>query len=145
MKICLKTYAKQSGFQHAVLNLHERLPERIASPCALSCDFYVENCTNYFLITFKVSGTLDVICQRCLLAFPHEYHRETQLAICTTDALAETLMEHYECIVAQDNEINLTDILTDELYLYSPEKHEDPIDCDSEINQLIGVSGENCL
>ena len=39
-------------------------------------------------------------------------------------------------------EIDLIELLTDELYLFSPEKHEDLADCDSEIRQWISDKSE---
>ncbi len=137
MNICLKTYAKQAGQQHVVVNVQKRLPERISSPCELTCDFHVEALTDYFLVTLEVRSELVITCQRCLGQFQHAYSNQTKLAVCSDDIMAERLMERFECIVAPDHEIDLTDVLADELYLFSPEKHPDYADCDREISQLI--------
>ena len=145
MKICLKTYAKQSGLQHVVIKLQERLPEPIHSPCELSCDFHVVGYGDYYLLTLEVAGELTVSCQRCLQAFQHEYRNKSQLAVCVNDTVAEALMEHFECIVADDDQVDLADLLADELYLFSPEVHDDFASCDTEISQLIGGQDEILL
>lgn len=138
MKICLKTYAKQAGSQTVVVRIQERKPERISSPCELTCIFQVEACTDYYLLTLSVSGTLEIACQRCLGDFKHEYKNQTRLAICGSDVVANDLMASFECIVVNNYQIDLIDIVTDELYLFLPEKHPDIGGCDIEMSGLIG-------
>ena len=145
MKICLKTQAKQSGLQRVVIKLDDRLPERIQSPSELTCNFKVESYDNYHLLTLDVVGELKISCQRCLQAFQHDYCNQTKLAVCVNDTIAEALMEHFECIVADDDQIDLADILADELHLFSPEVHDDFASCDTEISQLIGGQDEILL
>ncbi len=143
MNICLKTQAKQNVPQRMVVKLQDRLPEHISSPCELSCEFQVE-CVggDYYLLTLKVTGSLEIRCQRCLNVFQQDYSHQSQLAICQTDEMAETLMANYECTVANDNQVHLIDILTDDLHLFSPEKHQLFTDCDTEISRLIGGKDE---
>ena len=138
MKICLKTYAKQSGQQRAVIKLQERLPERISHPCELTCDFNVASFDNYFLLTLDIAGAIDVTCQRCLQPFPDDYYNRSTLAVCINDTVAESLMEHFECIVSDDNQVDLADIVADDLHLFSPEKHDNSTDCSVEMSQWIG-------
>ena len=142
MKICLKTYAKQDGPESVVITLQERLPERIICPCDLTCAFHVESYGDYYIVALDVAGTLTVECQRCLQPFQYDYCNQSKLAVCATDAVAETLMEHFECIIAEGDQVDLLDILADELHLFSPEKHEDFNDCNTEISQLIGGHDE---
>lgn len=138
MNICLKTLSKQDELQQVDVSLVERLPETIQSPCELNCEFKIENSGNYYLLKLSVAGVLAINCQRCLGVFHHDYYNQTELAICANDAIAETLMEHFDCIVAEDNQVDLEEIITDELYLFAPEKHENRVDCDTDIAQLIG-------
>lgn len=142
MKICLKTCAKQNERQRAVIKLDERLPEHVLAPSELTCDFHVAHYDDYYLLTLDVSGVLAITCQRCLQVFQHDYSNQTVLAVCATDAIAEPLMEHYECMVVDDEEVDLVDVLTDELYLFSPAKHAFVVDCDDEISQWIGEQNE---
>lgn len=143
MNICLKNAAQQSEPLLAVIKLEKRLPEHIHAPSELTCTFHAINYRNYYLLTLDVVGVLKVTCQRCLHAFQYHYCNQIKLAACKTDAIAETLMEDFECIVIDDDEIDLIEILTDELHLFSREKHENSADCDTEIRQWIGEKDEN--
>lgn len=138
MKICLKTQAKQEQVVCETFTLTERLPARVQGPCELTCELQVEARSDYYLCTLNVNGIITVICQRCLGTFTYSYNNQSKLAVCHNDEIAETLMADYECIVVKHNEIDLIDIVTDELHLFLPEKHENLSDCDHEINALIG-------
>lgn len=142
MKICLTTYAKQSEPECIVLTVKERLPERVIRPCELTCTFHVESCGNYYLLTLDTAGTLMVNCQRCLQVFQYDYSNQCKLAVCVSDIVAESLMEDFECIVAEGDQVDLLDILADELHLFAPEKHDNDADCDTEISRLIRGSNE---
>lgn len=143
MKICLKNAAQQSELQHVVIELQERLPKHIHAPSSLTCAYHAINYKNYYLLRLEVAGVLKVTCQRCLQAFQYDYCNQIMLAACKSDGIAETLMEEFECLVIDDNEIDLIEILTDELHLFSREKHENSADCDTEIRQWIGDKDEN--
>ena len=142
MNICLKTSAKHGEKEQVLITLQERLPERISGPCQLACAFSVVNYDDYYLLKLDIKGTLAVSCQRCLQVFSYDYCNQTELAVCATDSVAEALMEHFECIVAEDDQVNLLDLLADDLHLFSPEKHDDFSDCNTEISQLIGGNDE---
>ena len=137
MKICLKTRAKEAGIQKITVNLHERLPVFVNSACELSCEYQVERNDNYYLLSLRVAGEVDIICQRCLKVFVHPYHNTSQLAVCNDDNNAQALMEHFECLVSIANQVDLTEILTDDLYLFVPQIHPHLSECDSEISRLI--------
>lgn len=138
MNICLKTHAKQTGSRTVAICIQARKPTRVSSPCELTCVFQVEAYPDYYLLTLDVKGTLEIACQRCLADFQQNYTNQTTLAVCSNDAIAETLMASYECIVAKDYQINLIDIVADELHLFLPEKHADFLECDRETSGLIG-------
>ncbi len=142
MNICLKTYVKENEHQHLVVKLEDRLPERILSPCELTCDFHVTGYDDYYLLALDVSAVLTITCERCLHAFQDAYHHQTVVAVCATEAIAEALMEQYECIVALGESVNLVDVLTDDLHLFSPLKHAHIKDCDVEVSQWIGEKHE---
>jgi len=129
MNICLKTHAKQVKSEHIVMHINDRLPVFIHSPCELACEFKVEAHRNYYLLVLNVKGELNLTCQRCMEDFQYAYHNQSQLAVCVSDEVAETLMSSYECILSDENEVNLVDIITDELHLYCPERHEDLTMC----------------
>lgn len=129
MKICLKSHARQKSSETVSLHLKERLPERLSSPCEVTCEFLVEACSDYYLLTTDVRGTFGVTCQRCLEDFQHEYAHQTTLAVCANDLVANDIMSTYDCMVAVDHQINLIDVVTDELNLFLPEKHLDQEVC----------------
>lgn len=138
MKICLKKHAKQMGSRTVQLFIEERKPAYISSPCKVSCEFQVEACQDYYLLTLNVSGAFEITCQRCMEDFQQTYDNQTTLAVCAREDIAETLMTTYECIVAADSQVDIMDIVTDELHLFLPEKHPDPAGCDHEISGFIG-------
>ncbi len=125
MKICLKTQAKQAGHEQVTITIQERLPRHVESVGPLTCQYQLESVDQYYLLTLRVSGELDIVCQRCAGLFRHEHVNETNLAVCANDTIAERLMEHFECIVACNNQIDLVEIVTDDLHLFLPEKHID--------------------
>lgn len=142
MQISLKTYAKQAILEQVNIHLQGRLPEHIQAPAKLTCDVQVEYYNDYYLVTLKVAGVLTIACQRCLNTFEHDYANQTTLAVSMSEDIADSLMTNFECLVAVDDEIDLAEILTDELYLYSPNKHENIMNCDVEIRQWIRDKSE---
>lgn len=139
MLINLKSSAANDGQECVKLVLNERLPEHVNAPCELACQFSVEYLDNYYLVHLNVDARLRITCQRCLKEFKHDYKNQTALAICYSDERAEKLMEQYECIVSAHNEVDLKELLTDELHLYSPAFHRDLKDCDTEISRFISL------
>lgn len=137
MMICLKTQAKQASEQRIAVLLHDRLPSKVSSPVELMCVFKVEAGSDHYLFCYVVSGCVEMTCQRCLGAFQYDYTNHTSLAVCSREDRAEALMAYMDCIVAHDNQISLVDILTDELHLFLPEKHENENECDVEIKAFI--------
>jgi uncharacterized protein len=133
MNICLKTAAAHSASQQVSITVSERLPYHIVSDCTLNCDYFVRAFADYYVLTLEVSGIIPIHCLRCLEVFKYNYSNHTELALCRDEAMAENLMESYECIVCNQDEADLACILTDELHLYVPEKHPDLIDCNHEI------------
>jgi uncharacterized protein len=142
MVINLKVAAKKGIEQSITVDLRERLPENITGPCHLKCDYSVQSQGAYFLLTLKVSGQLALVCQRCLNEFTQAYSNETTLAVCSDDDVANQLMRNYECIVVNNAEVDIIELLTDELYLYSPLHHPEISDC-REVEQFIELKNVN--
>jgi uncharacterized protein len=141
MLINLKTYAAINEQQSLMIEIQDRLPGHLCSPCLINCLFKVKPFKNYYLITLKCDSILTVVCQRCLGEFAHHYSNQTELAICDSDETAENMMSDYECIVS-NSQVNLQELLTDELYLYAPQFHLDFKDCDHETDVFISVNAE---
>ena len=130
------------GTQTVKVELHERLPARIVSPCSLNCQFEVKTCDNYYLLTLNVDAMLKLVCQRCLDEFFYHYLNQTILAVCPTEEMAEKLLEKYESIVSNNSQVDLAELLTDELHLYAPEFHPLIDECNSEAAKFITLEQE---
>jgi uncharacterized protein len=119
------------------LSLSERVPEFIATPCQLHVDYHVEAKDDFYLIYLTASGELIITCQRCMNDFNTAYNNSTVIAVARSEQRAEQLLEHYECIVSSNWQVNLDDIVIDELYLYAPQFHKETTDCDHQINHIL--------
>lgn len=137
MLINLKNCAAKAAPQTVKIKLHERLPARINSPCLVNCQFTVRAVDNYYLMTLDVDVILTITCQRCLDLFSHHYINQTVLAICSTDERAEKMIELYESIVADHNQVDLIELVTDELHLYAPEFHALASECNRAASRFI--------
>ncbi|QMT60483.1 DUF177 domain-containing protein [Legionella sp. PC997] len=132
----LQEMVKQ-GQQTKKVTLSERLPNFITSPCQLDTTYHVEAKEDFYLIHLHVKGDLLIQCQRCLDEFNFPYDNMTVVAVCRNDERAEQILEHYECIVSENLQVSLEDVLIDELHLYAPQFHPRIDDCSSEINQIL--------
>lgn len=137
MLINLKTYSAKEGPQQIKIELDQRLPARIASPCVVNCQFDVKAMDNYYLLTLRSEAMMRISCQRCLDEFSHHYVNQTELAVCNSEEMAEKMLEQYESIVSERNEVDLVELVTDELHLYAPEFHSSTKECDNEASKFI--------
>ena len=129
MRICLKTSAKQGEETRVHVRLSDRLPVWIQSPCDLNCTYQVTPVDGYYLLDLIVDGELPITCQRCLIQKPYTYHYQTQFAVCSNEKQADRLMETFECVMSEGGELDLVEMLTDELYLNSPEMPHEWAEC----------------
>ncbi|CAM2891926.1 metal-binding, possibly nucleic acid-binding protein [Legionella steigerwaltii] len=125
------------GQQTRTVILSERLPNFITTSCQLEVTYHVEAKEDFYLIHLHVKGILPIQCQRCLDEFNFPYDNMTVVAVCRNDERAEQILELYECIVSENLQVSLEDILIDELHLYAPQFHPEINDCSSEINQIL--------
>lgn len=137
MLINLKISALNSEAQHIDVEIMDRLPDFIEQPFLAHCDFTVQSSDDYYLLKLTVNSELTIVCQRCLQRFSHDYTNTTELAFFNSDELAETYINNYECIVIEEPQVDLIDLVTDEIHLYCPEMHLDHRDCDREVDQFI--------
>ncbi|KTC92919.1 MULTISPECIES: YceD family protein [Legionella] len=137
MLINLKTYSVKEGPQQVKIELDQRLPARVGSPCVVNCKFDVKAFDNYYLLTLRAEAMITINCQRCFDEFSHHYVNQTELAVCNTDEMAEKMLEQYESIVSEHNQVDLVDLVTDELHLYAPEFHSSTKECDNEASKFI--------
>ncbi|MFI4919819.1 MAG: YceD family protein [Legionellales bacterium] len=119
------------------ITIIERLPLFLSTPCLLDVTYRVVLQDDYYLIHLGVTGTLHVVCQRCMNEFIHSYENHTVIAVCRSDERAERLLEHYECIVSSSWQVDLEALIIDELHLYAPQFHPNLDDCGDEINRIL--------
>jgi uncharacterized protein len=137
MLINLKACAAKNK-QRMIFEVSERLPEQLASPCSVNCEFELVPLERYYLMKFTLDSKLLVTCQRCLSEFSFHYVNHNELALCDSEERAEQMMSDYECIVAE-TQIDLLQIITDDLHLYTPMFHLEIKDCDHEIDVFINT------
>ena len=111
------------------MRLHARLPFWIKPPCQLQCAIQVESVDTYYLMQLEVWATLHLTCQRCMREFVYDYHQQNVIAVCADEQTADRLMSTYDCMLHLGGMLQLDDVLTDELYLFAPEKHLDEALC----------------
>lgn len=138
----LQEVVKQ-GQQIRTVILRDRLPNFLAAPCQLHVEYQVEAKEDLYIIYLHVEGELHIQCQRCLDEFNFPYDNKTVVAVCRNDERAEQVLEHYECIVSENLQVSLEDVLIDELHLYAPQFHSEISDCSSEINQFLTGKSES--
>lgn len=137
MRINLRTLSKQAKEEQTTLFINERLPSCCLNSPTLDCHYAMTAYDEYSLVHIKLSGALDLICQRCLASYRFDYTHEVVLAICASEKMADQLMPRYETLVASDNYIDLVEIATDELHLSIPTMHPNKADCDPETAHYI--------
>lgn len=143
MRFNLQDLVKKAEKTVLEVKISDRLPSFISEPCTVSLSFSLKKQDDYYLLHLKTEAKLDISCQRCSHNFQIPYQNETELAICNNEARAETLLSLYECIVAENDQLSLEDIITDELYLYAPQFHPNAQDCDKIVQQFISDSAIN--
>ena len=121
MIICLKTWARQSPGTEISFCLNERLPAWIEGPCALNVVLTITENPNYYHVQFRVTGTLLICCQRCLTRVDYAYQHDNELIVLGSEAALARYSLATDCVVAASGELDLRDMVTDELHLYSPE------------------------
>jgi len=74
----------------------------------------------------KVSGSIPLLCQRCMDSFEFAVNSDLQVILLKTDAEAERLQDSYDTWLVEDDRIFLQDFIEDELLLVLPvvAKHE---------------------
>ncbi len=137
MNLCLKTAVREPLPTVTKIVLSQRLPKWIESECELVCQYQVKTCGDYYLLDLKTSAVLPITCQRCLEIIQYNYDQETQLAVCVDDKRAEELMALFDCVVVEDTQLNLDDILIDDLYLYVPEIPHSREVCHFDLNHYL--------
>ncbi len=139
MHICLKTYSKREKKTLVQVIVTDRLPVHLTGPCELDCELKVHAEKDHYVVTLNSVANLAVTCQRCLAVFDYEHRQLTRLAACNDDMIASMLMARFDDVVVIDDELDLQHMITDELHLLVPERHNCPGDCDQDALSLLGA------
>ncbi|MCX7116278.1 MAG: hypothetical protein NTW08_10305 [Gammaproteobacteria bacterium] len=129
MKHPLLTVLRHAAQPYTV-TLTDRLPSHVLSPCVLTCVWQTEQSVGPMLLTLTLSGSLTLQCQRCLDEFCFPYHHTLHLAICKRERDLKESADLYEYVLLAEID-SLPDLITDELYFSTPDRHLDEGACSS--------------
>lgn len=124
MKICLHKCEENKKYGPVLLEIKHRLPFNLKKVSDVECIYTIKRCRDYYLLELEVSANTEIECQRCLQDFTHHYNNKSNIAVCKSEEVAEKVLTEHESLVSANNEVDLTEIVTDDLHLFCPEKHE---------------------
>lgn len=104
------------------VNLCRRVKEavkEISSTIDASLSFYLEE-QGRKAVNIRASGSVKVICQRCLSSMPLKLECDTILCIVWSEEEADVLPKNLEAWIVPENKGNLIDLVEDELLLALP-------------------------
>lgn len=137
MQLCLKALAARHEPQSFAIVLDDRLPQQLSSPCLLEGQIAASVEKDGYRITLSVQSALTVMCLRCLASYQMAYKRSAVLHAYFDERMATQRMGEEEVIVLDSTTLHLSDILTDDLHLFVPDRHIDHTSCDTMITQWI--------
>lgn len=120
----LKSLAKQAHPTQVDVHVKDRLPYFVQGPCDLHCEIAVREEQQYYHLNLTITGQLIIHCQRCAQDFSQSYKHHSELAVCGDDATADRLMPNIDCIVHEEDDIDILVLVTDDLHLYCLDRHE---------------------
>jgi len=87
---------------------------------AVDLTFY-RNVSSLPSLKGRISGNLDLTCQRCLETMSHPIETSIDVVFVSNDDKAQNLQEGYETYLVEDSRILLNDLIEDEVLLSFPE------------------------
>lgn len=115
--------------EHVKIVLNERLPAHLAAPLEVDCQYKLRPESDFFLLDLSIKALLRFECSRCGEAIEREFAHTSLLAVFSSETRAAELAQEYDAVVAEQGELDLTQVLLDELILYAPERHDNLADC----------------
>jgi|TARA_B110000444_G_scaffold260542_1_gene307934 uncharacterized protein len=103
---------------HLCSRVKEAVKE-INSSINVSLSFYLED-QGRKIVNIKASGSVKVICQRCLSSMPLQLECDTILCIVWSEEEADALPKNLEAWILPEDKGNLIDLIQDELLLALP-------------------------
>lgn len=143
MRIDLWELAKSGEKAHTKITITERLPPHLEEPCVVTVHYEAKAIDDFFLLTMTTQAELNIYCQRCAQVFQFPYKNTLELAICDNENRAESLAMRYESLAVEHGRVDLETLITDELYLYAPQFHENEVDCDQQIESWLVKNNTN--
>jgi uncharacterized protein len=85
----------------------------------------------FVVADLTMSGTADLVCQRCLAVMPEVVSSAVRVALVLTEAQGSRVPEHLEPVLALDGRISVGELVEEELLLALPivPLHTRPGDC----------------
>ena len=93
--------------------------KEISSTIEASLSFYLEE-QGRKIVNIRASGSVKVICQRCLSSMPLQLECDTILCIVWSEEEADALPKNLEAWIVHEDKGNLIDLIEDELLLALP-------------------------
>lgn len=106
------------------VHLETRLPTHVSGPCTLHCDWSLDPYPQYSILTLKLTGDLTLTCLRCAETYTYPFRHENKIAFCRNQSTLEQLMPEMDCLLIEELPADFNELITDELHLYVPEKHD---------------------
>ena len=129
MKICLHKCEENVKNGPFVTEITERLPFNVSKVADVVFFYTVKKFKDFYLLVLDVSADVTIECQRCLHDFSHHYITNNSIAVCRSEDIAEQIMSEHEPLVSSTNEVDVTEIITDDLHLFCPERHGNVENC----------------
>ncbi|KTD19474.1 metal-binding, possibly nucleic acid-binding protein [Legionella israelensis] len=129
MRLNLKELVDKPEKLTTTIEIKDRLPVHITQSCSVQVTYHVEMIDDIYLVHLNTEAGLNICCLRCMREVVIPYKNSTSIAVCQNDVKAEQMLMNYECIVSPSAIIDLTEIVTDELHLYSSQYHLNSGEC----------------
>src|ERR1700685_346253 len=86
----------------------------------------------FAVAALEVSGSVPLVCQRCLKLMPWKIDGRAKVALIAADSQADQVPEHLEPVLALGGRVRLADLVEEELLLELPivALHTDARDCE---------------
>jgi uncharacterized protein len=108
---------------------------------SVSLGFYRDE-QNIALVSGQITSTLNLVCQRCLGAYPLGVKEEFLFALLRDEEQIENLPESYEPLVLEKPELDIHGLVEQELILALPIVHYHESNCEALSNETsFGDSG----
>lgn len=128
MSTIINVRKESSGSSLVVLE--SNLPQHFIGPFKADCRYEISEKGSWVSFQYSFKSTIHFQCQRCMDNASALLDVSNTIAICFNEGDAERLMSDFEVVLSSNANIELESIISDELHLSAPIKH-DMADCQS--------------